>query len=107
MDYLFFFSLTDTEFNHLVISYDIACQWSIHLCEWMQPYPHHIQITPKRKVIIFLVPKFNLPAHTASCQTGLSFNLTPGVGQTDGEAPECGWANINPIATQTRQMGLT
>ena len=26
-------------------------------------------------------------------------------GHTDGEAPERGWANINPVAVQTKQMG--
>ncbi|KAG1722257.1 hypothetical protein EDB19DRAFT_1835075 [Suillus lakei] len=34
-----------------------------------------------------------------------SFNFIKGVGQTDGKAPECGWADINPLATSTRKMG--
>ncbi|KAG6904667.1 hypothetical protein DXG01_008210, partial [Tephrocybe rancida] len=29
-----------------------------------------------------------------------------GVGWTNGEAPERGWANINPIAQSTKEMGL-
>lgn len=29
----------------------------------------------------------------------------PGVGRTDGEAPERGWSHINPVATSTREMG--
>ncbi|KAG2050456.1 hypothetical protein BDR06DRAFT_983999 [Suillus hirtellus] len=33
-----------------------------------------------------------------------SFNLAPGVGQMDGEAPERGWANINPVALSTKEM---
>ena len=28
-----------------------------------------------------------------------------GVGRTDGEAPERGWANINPAAQSTKEMG--
>ena len=102
MDYLFFSSLANTTFDRLVMSYDIACQWSVHLWERIAAYPQHIQIG---KVIIFLVPKFHLPAHIAACQTAFSFNLTRGVGRTDGEAPEREWANINPVAAQTKQMG--
>ncbi|KAG1856429.1 hypothetical protein F4604DRAFT_1931841 [Suillus subluteus] len=55
--------------------------------------------------MVLTVPKFHLPAHIASCQTKFSFNFIKGVGWTDGKAPECGWADINPIATSTREMG--
>lgn len=105
MDYLFFSSLADTNFDRLVMSYDIACQWSVNLWERMSAYPHRIQMSTEGKTIIFLVPKFHLPAHIAACQTAFSFNLTRGVGRTAGEAPERGWANINPVAAQTKQMG--
>lgn len=105
MDYLFFSSVADAQFDRLVMSYDIACQWSVHLWERMSAYPHRLHINAEGKFIIFLVPKFHLPAHIAACQTAFSFNLTRGVGRTDGEAPERGWANINPVAAQTKQMG--
>jgi hypothetical protein len=57
------------------------------------------------KEFIFLVPKFHLPAHVTFCQVTYSHNLIKGVGRTDGEAPECGWANINPVATSTCEIG--
>ncbi|KAG2155314.1 uncharacterized protein EDB93DRAFT_1239208 [Suillus bovinus] len=38
----------------------------------------------------FFIPKFHLPAHIFKCQTMYSFNFSKNVGQTDGEAPECG-----------------
>ncbi|KAG2035191.1 hypothetical protein BDR03DRAFT_803099, partial [Suillus americanus] len=53
----------------------------------------------------FLIPKFHLPAHITSCQIKFSFNFIKGVGRTDGEAPERGWADINPITTSTHEMG--
>lgn len=105
MDNLFFSSLADTEFDRLVMSYDIACQWSVNLWDRMLSYPHRIQIGKEGEKIIFLVPKFHLPAHIAACQTAFSFNLTRGVGRTDGKAPERGWVNINPVSAQTKQMG--
>ncbi|KAG1747183.1 uncharacterized protein EDB91DRAFT_1235939 [Suillus paluster] len=55
--------------------------------------------------INFFVPKFHIAAHIESCQTQFSFNWTPGVGRTDGEAPERGWANINRVAGSTKEMG--
>ena len=53
----------------------------------------------------FAVPKFHLPAHKDACQLDYLFNLIPWVGHTDGEAPERGWANINPVALSTKEMG--
>ncbi|KAJ7940112.1 hypothetical protein B0H13DRAFT_1586720, partial [Mycena leptocephala] len=34
-----------------------------------------------------------------------SFNLTPFVGRTDGEAPERGWADANRLASSTSVSG--
>jgi hypothetical protein len=105
MDYLFFSSLKDTDFIRLISSYDIVCQWHVHLWERMLAFPEYLHINLAGKHVTFLVPKFHLPAHVASCQTSFSFNLTRGVGRTDGEAPERGWSNINPLAAQTKVMG--
>lgn len=105
MDYLFFSSLSKTDFVTLVMSYDIVCQWSVHVWERMSAFPHQFRFDHGTKSITFLVPKFHLPAHVSACQTAFSFNLTRGVGRTDGEAPERGWANINPVSAQTKGMG--
>ncbi|KAJ7314860.1 hypothetical protein DFH08DRAFT_917800 [Mycena albidolilacea] len=58
-----------------------------------------------KRYYVWLIPKFHLPAHIEACNILFSFNLTPYVGQTDGEAPERGWANANPLATSTKEMG--
>jgi hypothetical protein len=71
----------------------------------MSDFPHRLRIDLDGKKVTFLVPKFHLPAHVAKCQTSFSFNLTCGVRRTDGEAPERGWSNINPLSSQTKQMG--
>ncbi|KAG1871548.1 hypothetical protein F4604DRAFT_1881169 [Suillus subluteus] len=106
MDYLFFSSMRSSHDIHVLnISYDIACQWNKNLWSCMSAFPHEYCIDNDNKLVTFLVPKFHLPAHIASCQTRFSFNFIKGVGQTDGEALERGWADINPIATSTREMG--
>ncbi|KAG2353833.1 hypothetical protein BDR07DRAFT_1454358 [Suillus spraguei] len=76
MDYIVFSALSAFPSTPIVnFSYDIACQW--HKKLWQ---------------------RFHIAAHIATCQTNFSFNWTPGVGRTDGEAPECGWSDINRIA---------
>ncbi|KAG2097772.1 uncharacterized protein F5147DRAFT_747450 [Suillus discolor] len=102
MDYLFFSSMCSSHSVHVLnISYDIACQWNKNLWSCMSAFPHKYHINHNEKIITFLVPKFHLPVHIAHCQTRFSFNFIKGVGQTDGEAPEHGWADINPLATST------
>jgi hypothetical protein len=57
------------------------------------------------KSVLFLIAKFHLPKHIEACNLQFSFNLTKGIGRTDGEAPERGWANINPAAQSMKEMG--
>lgn len=105
MDYLFLSSLKGYDWVPLIVSYDIVCQWFKYLRERMLSYSNRLHVDLDKRQVTFLVPKFHLPAHVAACQTAFSFHLTRGVGNTDGEAPERGWSDINPIASQTKQMG--
>ncbi|KAG2054965.1 hypothetical protein BDR06DRAFT_982211 [Suillus hirtellus] len=107
MDFLFISTMQHAkDFVTLNVSYDIACQWSKHLWECMAWYPNWMHVKHGGKITTFLVLKFHLPAHIFSCQITYSHNLVEGMGRTDGEAPEHGWANINPVATSTCEMGL-
>ncbi|KIM73395.1 hypothetical protein PILCRDRAFT_81152, partial [Piloderma croceum F 1598] len=105
MNYLFFSSMSHSDFVSLTMSYDIVCQWHLYLWLRTMSFPHHFHIDLDGKKVTFLVLKFHLPAHVEKCQTVFSFNLTRGVGRADGEAPERGWSDINPLSSQTKQMG--
>lgn len=105
MDYMFFSSLRNHKLRALVVSYDIACQWSKNIQQRMAIFPYELRIHGGQTFVIFLVPKFHLPAHIEACNILYSFNLTKHVGRTDGEAPERGWADVNRLAASTRQMG--
>ena len=105
MDFLFFSSLRNCQLSKLIISYDIACQWSRNLWQQMIKFPGDYHLTHEQMSLMFLIPKFHLPAHIPCCQVAYSFNFTPHVGCTDGEAPEHGWANINPAASSMKEMG--
>lgn len=102
MDFFFFSSLTQNVPLRLTVSYDIVCQWIRNLAHRASLYPpnHFFDLT-----FTYLIPKFHLPAHQASCHAEFSFNYTPFVGRTDGEAPERGWAAMNPVANSTKEMG--
>ncbi|KAJ7811904.1 hypothetical protein B0H14DRAFT_3090558 [Mycena olivaceomarginata] len=83
MDYMLWKSLENhDDIVQLFISYDIVCQWRFY---------------------VWLIPKFHLPAHIEACNIRFSFNLTPFVGQTDGEAPERGWATPTLLQTARRK----
>ncbi|KAJ6587763.1 hypothetical protein B0H10DRAFT_2233949 [Mycena sp. CBHHK59/15] len=106
MNYLFFMSLAGSTVKHLYVSYDIACQWHKNIWQRMQLFDlDDVQFKNGDKFVVFLVPKFHLPAHIEACNLLFSFNLTPNVGRTDGEAPERGWANANPLANSTKESG--
>jgi len=105
MDYFLLSSLRGMDLKRIIISYDIACQWSRNLFSRCGIYPSNIFSTSADLDVVHLVPKFHLNAHIAACQLEYSFNLTPGVGRTDGEAPERGWAATNAVAASTKEMG--
>jgi hypothetical protein len=42
----------------------------------MQIFPKDIQFKKDEKNVVFLVPKFHLPAHIEECNIQFSFNLT-------------------------------
>ncbi|SJL17634.1 uncharacterized protein ARMOST_21191 [Armillaria ostoyae] len=90
MDYFMLSTLTCDSPSDLVVLYDIACQWHKNFF---------------KRNILYLVPKFHLPAHILLCRDNFSFNFSSKVGRTDGEAPECGWAATNALASSTKEMG--
>ncbi|KAG9223433.1 hypothetical protein CCMSSC00406_0007620 [Pleurotus cornucopiae] len=105
MDYLYFSSIRNHSPSALIVSYDIACQWSRNILLRSGTYPSELVGRAASLRTTYLVPKFHLYAHRTECQINYSFNLTPGVGRMDGESPERGWAAMNPVASSTKEMG--
>ena len=104
MDYVIFSSIKSCGLRGVLISYDIYCQWMKKLWSRHSSLPPAIQAAPTIK-FEGVIPKFHLPSHKLGCQTKFSLNLRPGAGRTDGEGIERDWANINPAATSTKEMG--
>ena len=86
VDFIFWKQLRCGKILVLYVSYDIACQWHKNLRERMNIYPNKEELWNGTRYVTYLVPKFHLPAHIADCNLLFFFNLTRGVGRTDGEA---------------------
>ena len=87
----------------VIISYDIACQYSRNFRNRFDQLPA-ILLIPLHLVILFLIPKFHLPVHKEDCRFNYSFNFTKNVGRTDGEAIERLWSNLNHLSGSTMKM---
>jgi hypothetical protein len=104
MDFIFVSSIAGASVKSIIISYDIACQWSRNFPARMANMPSHLQI-PKPIQLQFKVPKFHLPAHVSKCWAPFSFNFAKWVGRTDGEGVERNWSWLNGIARCVSMMG--
>ncbi|KAF9777745.1 hypothetical protein BJ322DRAFT_1015458 [Thelephora terrestris] len=102
-DYIIASVLKSAAVRDIVISYDIACKWSIHHLERFSE--RHPDLDIDKFQFTYLIPKFHLPGHSPSCQMDYSFNFTKGVGRTHGETIKQEWAHINLAALSTREMG--
>lgn len=96
--------MTCKGWHRLVLSYDIACRFSSNFAKRMKDFPLAFQIVVTDTEIIFLVPKFHLPAHGGSCHVKYAFNYHTGVGRTYGEGIEANWSETNFFALMTREM---
>lgn len=85
----------------IIISYDIACQYSKH---FLNRFINCNLLTLPTADIHWLIPKFHLPAHQEDCRHLYSFNYMKGVGRTDGEAIERFWSPHNYLSGSTSKM---
>ncbi|KIY61813.1 hypothetical protein CYLTODRAFT_384282 [Cylindrobasidium torrendii FP15055 ss-10] len=83
-------------------SYDVSCQWCIHLMDRIKDLPPHLQPPPGVK-LSYGVPKCHAKGHILVCQCCFSMGLQLGVGNTDGEGIERVWAGINHSAASTKE----
>lgn len=97
-------SLVAANWFRIVLSYDIACQFTINFEKRMKDFPPTFRLDLLQTLIIFLVPKFHLAAHGTACQIPFAFNFQPQVGRTYGEGIEGNWAETNHTALMTREM---
>jgi hypothetical protein len=82
----------------LTISYDIACQWKIHLAERMPNLPEELSLPLDKIKVQYALPVWHAGSHNEDCQDENSLSFKVGVGKTDGEGVERTWLVLNPAA---------
>lgn len=104
MDYIVLSSLIAMGLLRLILSYDIACQWSKNLATQMESYPDSMRINLKEVEVRAAVPGFHIRSHGSDCQQLYSLNLIKWAAQTVGEEVETGWAHMNLAASSIQEM---
>ena len=111
MDYILWSSYSHWRNRFGLISYDIACQWSVHVWDRLPDLPTRLQVNLSDVEFEFAIPKFHYAAHGDGGDEGdakhapFSFNNIPGAGREEGEEPERLWSSINGAAPSTKEMG--
>ncbi|KAF7797869.1 hypothetical protein EIP86_009075, partial [Pleurotus ostreatoroseus] len=106
MDYIVASTLSlRNEHTPTVISYDIACQWAIHLKRRWQEFPSHLQVELPEGELRYAIPKYHFRAHKTKGHNQYSLHLMKGVGRVCGEQIERNWPKHSETAASTREMG--
>ncbi|KIL68676.1 hypothetical protein M378DRAFT_184632 [Amanita muscaria Koide BX008] len=104
VDYVLLSSLVGLALLRIVITYDIACQWSKNFLRRMELFPSHMRLRSGTEVVMG-VPSWHINGHGADCRANFSLGYMEGMGRTCGEEIETSWAQTNALGTSTREMG--
>ena len=84
------------------LTYDVACQYMVHLVTWFQQYfPHMVLVVSQMTA---LIPKMHLASHKLDCRYHCSLNFMPGMGQKCGELIETVWSELNQANRSIKEM---
>ncbi|PPR06984.1 hypothetical protein CVT24_011010 [Panaeolus cyanescens] len=104
MDYIIFSALAGLCLLRLVITYDIACQWSRNYRTRMKTLPTNLQLSEKVSTRV-AVPSWHINAHGKSCQHWFHVGYLDGVGRLCGDEVEQTWWITNILGSSVREMG--
>ncbi|KAJ7446784.1 hypothetical protein FB451DRAFT_1343526 [Mycena latifolia] len=106
MDFILFSAVLNMIMLYIILSYDIACQYSKKFWTRMTGLPSAMYIDPAKVAFWFKVPNFHMLGHRWPCHSPFSFHWMWGVGMTDGEDVEQNWEFTNGAAGSSKMMGL-
>ncbi|KAL1740388.1 hypothetical protein HDZ31DRAFT_85463 [Schizophyllum fasciatum] len=89
----------------VILSYDIACQFSKNLIDRVKRLPPMLRFKAVALTMRFVVPKLHILGHRSACQLLFNIAYLFGGARTDGEGVERPWAHLGPLGTSLRQMG--
>ncbi|KAJ3511895.1 hypothetical protein NLJ89_g3832 [Agrocybe chaxingu] len=103
MDFIILSALKGVTLPWIIITYDIACQWSKNFWKQMKEYPPEMQIDPKTRVDA-AIPGWHINGHGQPCRTKFALSYLDGAGRTCGDEIEAGWSHTNSLALSVREM---
>ncbi|KAJ7694007.1 hypothetical protein B0H14DRAFT_2419338, partial [Mycena olivaceomarginata] len=105
MTFILFSAILNVMLLYLILSYDIACQFSKNFWSRMKGLPAEMHIDVEKVSVWFKVPNFHILGHKWPCHSPFSFHWMWGAGMTDGEDVEQNWEFTNGAAGSTKMMG--
>lgn len=105
MDYILLSTLAGFALLWLTISYNISCQWKIHLKDRNAKMPSRLRLPLDKITVQCALPVRHVASHEEICQNANSLSFKPSVGKSDGEGVERTWAVLNPASYHTKDMG--
>ncbi|KAJ7808914.1 hypothetical protein B0H13DRAFT_2385568 [Mycena leptocephala] len=106
MDFILASALLNCLIFYLILSYNIACQYSKKFWERMAGLPESLVFVLDKLRVWFKVPNFHLPPHKPPCHAPFSFHWMWGAGRTHGETVEQNWEFTNGATASTKMMGM-
>ncbi|KAL1712183.1 hypothetical protein EV715DRAFT_214149 [Schizophyllum commune] len=89
-------------FHRIVVTYDVACQYSVNLGERLQNgFPDISDVIDRIKMY---VPKFHLAGHKDDCKFLHALEWLARAGRLHGEGIEQTWSEAKQAGSYTRQM---
>jgi hypothetical protein len=106
MTFLLLSALLTFTLFHVMVSYDIACQFAVNFWKRMSEMPETMRLKIPEKNLWWKVPNFHLPMHKTPCHNPYSFHWMWGTRMTHGEGVEQNWSFSNGAVGSTRRMGM-
>ena len=103
MDYIIFSAFMALSLLRVVITYDIACQWSANLHSRAEKLPAALKPSPSTKIET-AIPSWHINGHGKKCQETKHVGYLNGVGRLCGDEVEQTWWSTNILGTSIREM---
>ncbi|KIY61212.1 hypothetical protein CYLTODRAFT_328727, partial [Cylindrobasidium torrendii FP15055 ss-10] len=104
MDYIWWGAIVNSQGPKIIVSYNVGCQWKIHLFDRMAEMPDYMKAGADEKNIVVSLPVWHAGGHKDGCEAMETLRNKWGAGMTEGEAVERIWALLNQRAYATREM---
>ena len=104
MDYIIFSALQKVTLCKVVLTDDIACQWSKSFQSRQDELPEHLWLNPNIEITVAF-PRWHINGHGKACKTDFCLSYMDGIGRTCGKHIETSWAHTNALGPSVREMG--